>query len=356
VPAPGAIGSDPPSCFRAVEFAARIIRKGRMTKTPIFKYALFAAKAGITVGLIWLVLRNVDLADTLERVRSIPLSIAVGGLLLMLLLSLLCIIRWQIVMRQFGRMLGFRLTTRLFFEGLFFNQALPSTVGGDGVRIYRAFRAGLPLPAAINSVVLDRVLGLTSLMLLAALAQPLFYERVDSVAARLSFTAVFIVAVSGILVLLLLGYMPIWFRRWKLIRGLVDLSRAARLTFTTPAVLLPVTVLSVIGHLISVTVFYLLAVSLNLGVTFVDCLVMVPSVLLLATVPVSVAGWGVREGATVAAFGLLGVPPGGAAAASVLFGLGMAITALPGGLLWFLNTDRAVEQVDTLQAEGPNEA
>ena len=327
-----------------------------MTSPRFVKHVLFAAKAAVTLGLIWLVLRNVDMADTLERVASISGSVALGVLLLMLTLSLLSILRWQIVMRQFGRMLGFRLTARLFFEGLFFNQALPSTVGGDGIRIYRSFRSGLPLAAAVNSVILDRVLGLASLMLLAALAQPLFYDRVESVAARLSFTAVFIIAVVGIVVLLLLAYLPVRLRRWKLIRGLIGLSHAARRAFATPAVLFPVTILSVIGHLISVVVFYMLAESLGLGVTFLDCLVMVPSVLLLATVPVSVAGWGVREGAMVAAFGLLGVPAGGAAAASVLYGLGMAITALPGGLLWFMNADGPIGAAGGLPPEGTSEA
>jgi uncharacterized protein (TIRG00374 family) len=327
-----------------------------MTRFRFLKHVLFAAKAVVTLGLIWLVLRNVDMADTLQRIGSIPGIVAAGVLLLMLLLSLLSILRWQIVMRQFGRILGFRLTARLFFEGLFFNQALPSTVGGDGVRIYRSFRAGLPLSAAVNSVVLDRILGLTSLMLLAALAQPLFYDRVDSLPARLSFTAVFVAAVAGIVTLLLLVYLPAWSRRWRLMRGLVALSHASRRAFATPAILFPVTILSVVGHLISVVVFYMLAESLELGVTFLDCLVMVPSVLLLATVPVSVAGWGVREGAMVAAFGLLGVPAGGAAAASVLFGLGMAITALPGGLLWFMNADRRVDDVGGLPPEEASEA
>lgn len=326
-----------------------------MTRTRFLKHALFAAKAAVTLGLIWLVLRNVDMTDTLQRVRSVSAAVAAGVLLLMLLLSLLSILRWQIVMRQFGRILGFGLTARLFFEGLFFNQALPSTVGGDGVRIYRSFRAGLPLAAAINSVILDRVLGLTSLMLLAALAQPLFYDRVESMAARLSFTAVFIIAVAGILLLLLLAYLPPRSRRWKVMRGLIALSHAARRAFATPGILIPVTILSVIGHLISVVVFFMLAESLDLGVSFLDCLVMVPSVLLLATVPVSVAGWGVREGAMVAAFGLLGVPAGGAAAASVLFGLGMAITALPGGLLWFMNADRHVDDLGTIPPEEANE-
>ncbi|MEM9682442.1 MAG: lysylphosphatidylglycerol synthase transmembrane domain-containing protein [Pseudomonadota bacterium] len=327
-----------------------------MTHGSAVKYLLFVLKAAITLGLIWVVLSNIDMADTLERVRSVSLAVALGVLALLLGLALLSIMRWQIVMRQFGGTLPFRLTARLFFEGLFFNQALPSTVGGDGVRIYRAFRAGLPLSAAINSVVVDRMLGMTSLMMLAAVAQPLFYERVDSLGARLSFTAVFVVAVCAILFLLILGYLPERFRRWKVVRGLVALSYAARQAFTTPSIFLPVTVLSILGHMISIMVFYMLAVSLDLGVSFVDCLVMVPSVLLLVTVPISVAGWGLREGAMVAAFGLLGVPAGGAAAASVLYGIGMALVALPGGLLWFANSDRKTEAVESLSPDGPKQA
>lgn len=321
-----------------------------MSKRPAVKYLLFVVKAAITLGLIWVVVRNVDMTDTLQRVRSISLGTGLGVIGLLLLLSLLCIFRWQVVMRQFGRGLGFPLTARLFFEGLFFNQALPSTVGGDGIRIYRAFRAGLSLSAAINSVVLDRILGLTSLMLLAAVAQPLFYQRVDSLAARLTFSAVFLAAIGGIVALLLLAYLPERFHSWKVARGLVALSLAARQAFRTSSIFVPVTLLSIAGHLISVAVFYLLSVSLDLGVSFMDCLVMVPSVLLLATVPVSVAGWGLREGATVAAFGLLGVPAGGAAAASVLFGIGMALVALPGGVLWFLNADRGTGEVDGLSS------
>lgn len=326
-----------------------------MTHRPAVKYLLFVLKAAITLGLIWVVLSNIDMADTLDRVRSVSLAVGAGVLALLLGLAFLSIVRWQIVMRQFGGRLPFRLTARLFFEGLFFNQALPSTVGGDGIRIYRSFRAGLPLSAAINSVVIDRMLGMTSLMILAAIAQPLFYERVDSVAARLSFTAVFVIAVSGIVFLLILGYLPERFRQWKIVRGLVALSYAARQAFTTPSIFVPVTILSIAGHMISVIVFYLLAVSLGLGVGFVDCLVMVPSVLLLATVPISVAGWGLREGAMVAAFGLLGVPAGGSAAASVLFGIGMAIVALPGGPLWFAHSDRRTEPADALSPEGPGQ-
>lgn len=64
-----------------------------MTRTRFLKHALFAAKAAVTLSLIWLVLRNVDMTDTLQRVRSVSAAVAAGVLLLMLLLSLLSILR-----------------------------------------------------------------------------------------------------------------------------------------------------------------------------------------------------------------------------------------------------------------------
>jgi len=322
-----------------------------MARSSFTRLIVFCLKAAVTIGLIWLVVGSVDIGDTMDRIRGIPIWIVPVALTLMSTQFLLATWRWRIVMRQFDQSLPFKTAFRFFFEGMFFNQALPSTVGGDGIRIYRSFRAGLPLEPAINSVILDRVLGLASQVLLVAVAQPLFYQRVDDPAARLTFTMIFILAAIGISMLLLMSWMPVSLHRWKVFRGLTALSVAARLAFSRPKVLLPVVGLSVAGHLLTVTVFFMLFWSLDLPATFMDCLVLVPSVLLLATIPVSVAGWGLREGAMVAAFGLIGVAAGGAAAVSVLFGLGLIALSLPGGLLWFIGPDRRVADVSHLTSE-----
>ena len=307
------------------------------------KTILLAAKAAVTGALIWLVFRNVDMADAVERVRALPFWVAPVVISLILGQFFLGIWRWRILIGQFDARLSPGLAARLFLEGQFFNQALPSTVGGDGVRMYRAYRNGLPLEPSISSVILDRVVGLTALVLLVAAAQPLFYERVADPTARLAFTAIFAIAAVGIITLLCLGVLPQWLRQWQVVRGLVSLSRAARLAFMRPMVIAPVLLLSIAGHLCIVTVFFVMSNNLGLAVTFVDCLVMVPSVLLLATVPVSVAGWGVREGAMVTAFGLIGVSPGGAVAVSVLFGLALIAASLPGGVLWLMSRDRKLQ-------------
>jgi hypothetical protein len=62
--------------------------------------------------------------------------------------------------------------------------------------------------------------------------------------------------------------------------------------------------------------------------------VLVPLVVLVSMLPVSVAGWGVREGAMVVALGAVGVDRATALTTSVLFGLALAATGIPGGLLW----------------------
>ncbi len=318
-----------------------------MTPAKIKKLALFALKASVTVFLIWLVVRNIDLADTVRRVRSVPLWVIPVTLGLIFIQFAMGIWRWRIIIAQFGETLPVRPAMRYFFEGQFFNQALPSTVGGDGVRMFRAFRGGLRLETAVNGVILDRVVGLASLILLVALAQPLFYDRIEDQAARGAFTGIFAAAAAAVIALLFMSRLPERWHRWAIIRGVVALSRAARQAFLRPAVLAPVVAVSLIGHTLVIGVFYFLAMGLGLAVTFLDCFTLVPAVLLLATIPISIAGGGLREGAMVAGFALIGVPAGGAAALSILFGLALVLASLPGGVLWLMSAERPSGDIES---------
>ena len=88
--------------------------------------------------------------------------------------------------------------------------------------------------------------------------------------------------------------------------------------------------------------------------TWLDCLVLVPPVLLVMTLPISIAGWGVRETAMVVAFGLIGVPEGGAAVLGFLLGLVGVFTAAPGGIVWLMSRDKG-ETMDYSAPDGsPN--
>jgi len=84
-------------------------------------------------------------------------------------------------------------------------------------------------------------------------------------------------------------------------------------------------------------------------VSILDCMVLMPPVMLVTTLPISIAGWGVREGAMVAAFAMVGVQADDALALSFLFGVTSIIFALPGGVLWLLMTDKKIDIISTEQ-------
>jgi uncharacterized membrane protein YbhN (UPF0104 family) len=66
-------------------------------------------------------------------------------------------------------------------------------------------------------------------------------------------------------------------------------------------------------------------------------LIFMPTVLFLSMLPISIAGWGVREGAMVGALAVVGVPAHQSLALSICFGLALVFISLPGGLIWFLS-------------------
>ena len=140
-----------------------------------------------------------------------------------------------------------------------------------------------------------------------------------------------------------LDRLPTAISHWRLVRGLALLAGDARKVFLVPGHALRVLGWGVVGHVNVALAVYILARGLDLDVGLVDCLALIPPVLLITTLPISIAGWGVRELSMVAAFGLIGVPDEGAVALSVVFGLVVAVMSLPGGLIWLLGEDRGAK-------------
>lgn len=93
-------------------------------------------------------------------------------------------------------------------------------------------------------------------------------------------------------------------------------------------------------------IVFVLTLGLNLDITFAECLLLFPPVLLIQTLPISVAGWGVREGAMVAFLALAGIDGDGALALSILYGLVLALTSLPGAIMWVASRGRSVREAE----------
>lgn len=124
------------------------------------------------------------------------------------------------------------------------------------------------------------------------------------------------------------GRRPGW-RRWRPLAELATLAATARAVLLTARTGLRVIGVSVCVHTSSACVMFFFATDMGLPLFLLDCLVVIPPLVLISALPISIAGWGVREGVMVAALSLLGVRTEQALVLSLLLGF----VALFNGLL-----------------------
>jgi hypothetical protein len=141
-------------------------------------------------------------------------------------------------------------------------------------------------------------------------------------------------AVSGVAMLMFSDRLVRRFYHLRPFRAISYLSVDARKTVLHPLIFAALTVASVLAYLNMAFTVWLIALALGLNVSVTDCLVLVPVVVLAATIPISVGGWGVRESAIVVLFATIGVSTGHALTLSVLFGIAGILVSLPGVAFW----------------------
>ncbi len=305
---------------------------------------LFAAKVAISALLFYLSLRLVNLNALQERLNRIEPPWIVAMLLGLGVQIGLASLRWQRIAGACGVAIKFKKALHYTLIGAFFNQALPSTVGGDAARIWLVARDADGWKGAVSSVLIDRASGLIWLALLVLLCLPWSLALIQNPIGRTALILIGIGSVAGPLALFAITRVGrIWLDRWRPTRQLAELAETAWKVLASASIGIAVAALSISVQLLTVLVAWFAAKAIGSSVSLLHSLLLIPPVILIAAIPVSIAGWGVREGAMVAAFTFAGLSDTDALAISVLFGAGLfaigAIGAI-GGLVWIFGGER----------------
>ena len=296
-------------------------------------------KLTFSVGVIAYLFSQVDLDETMAYLRDVDGRFLVAVLAVVLFGPFAQAMRWMIIVRTMGEAFTYVTSVSNIFIGLLFNQFLPSSIGGDAVRMWRVYKLGFALDNAINSVLLDRISALFALVLMVATSIPLMYASYD---ARPEFLAapLFVgAAIAAFVVMFFIDRIPESWQRWRPMLILSRLSTASRTVLLRPSTGLSTVLLSFLTHGTSILTAYFLARALQLDVGLLDCFLLIPPVILFSVLPISVAGWGVREGALVTALSIINIDYDAAFTLSVMFGLSLMSAALPGAAFWLLSRD-----------------
>lgn len=297
-------------------------------------YAAFGARLLFTVGLLVVVLRTVDI----ELVRSgldgdLGFALILSFVLLLFALALSSI-RWVLVCKMSGIELSTLMSGAIVLIGHFFNQLLPTSFGGDAMRGWCLWRQGTTLKKAFASVLLDRLFGLTALLLLVIVGLPLLAFRLETNLPFVLAGGLVVSGALGLFLLLNLHFAPFALRRRRFWFLLERLSRHARQILGSPSKIAIIMVLSLAVHAGALYTTALLSNALGAPLTMTDALLIMPSVLVLTALPISIGGWGVREAGLAGGFALIGLDPGIAVTTSILFGAVNVLGGIIGGLVF----------------------
>jgi uncharacterized membrane protein YbhN (UPF0104 family) len=306
------------------------------------RWILLALKLGISGALLYWAVRSVDIAAVggyFARIDPLWVALALAAFAVQIALAAL---RWSAIVRQLGGTLSAGRSFRYSMIAVFLNQALPSTVGGDAMRAWLLGRHDRRWRLAIYSVIVDRVVGVGFLAAIVALCLPWSLELVAAPAGRAAVLVIGVGGVAALPVVLLLGGFELGPRlgAWRVLRTAFEMAASVRAVLLGRS-WLPIAALSVAIHFLTVGAAWSLARALALAPDALNFLILIPPVILISMVPISVGGWGIREGVMVVAFGYAGMEQSQALAVSVLLGGTMLILGAIGGIIWIAQRGHA---------------
>ena len=311
---------------------------------------LSTTKILISGVLLYFALRKVNLSELVSRINVGSLGwigMAIAATFLQIFVGVL---RWREISAECGAPLAINQAMRFNLIGTFFNQTLPSSIGGDAVRLWLVARGGAGWRAATYSIFVDRAIGLIALAIIIVASLPWSYRLITDPNGRSALLLVDFAALAGGVGFLALGRLPWpWLKRWWGTHHLHACSVIANRVIFSRKRGPKIAVLSLLVHVLAVVIAWCVVQSIAAPVVFSQIFQLVPPVMLITMLPISIAGWGVREATMGLAFGYAGLMTNEGINISLLFGAVSFMVGAFGGLVWIFSAEKAAQDSAPIQ-------
>ena len=299
----------------------------------------FIIKVSISIALLAFLFSRIDLKKTIFCMRTVEPQYFIYAVLLFLLVAFLGIVRWSVLLRIVKKDFSFQ---RIFISncgGLFFNVFLPSTIGGDIVRTVDLSLHTKDNSSIFATVFLDRLCGLSALLIIAFSGFSFGYLFGFTKDYRL-FLFIVIFAALVLFVYLLIFNKKVFalfnkIIKFNLLRSYLTKFHNSCYSFRfQKKVLLKAIILSLLiqgGYSI---VLYFLGKSLGVNLNIVYFLIFIPIVNIISFLPISLGGLGLRDNVAVVLFSTLGVASDRVAAMTLINFAFLLFIGIVGGIVY----------------------
>ena len=292
------------------------------------KYLFFFIKIIISLIIICLLVSKIPLNNIKDQITSDNVINIFSLGLFLSLITLLPSLRWNLLLRAQKVNLDKLLTYKLLMVSTFFGQLLPGFIGSDTLRALSLKKRGYTIAHAVNSIIYDRIFALISLIFIVEINLFIWKDFTPSVISIIS-NILFCLIITLLLLLKIFETRFLKFSHFN--KYLVYLHYI----LGNKKALIKIFALSFLSHYLVFFMAFLLGLALNMPADLKMYAFAMPVIIFASVLPITISGWGVREGASIFVFGIFNIPPGQAFIFSISFGLITMISSVP-GLFFFL--------------------
>lgn len=303
-------------------------------KESLGKIVWLIIRIAISVALVIALARIFDLSKIPALFRDIDSPYVVLALFLILFSVVVSARKWSVLVQGQNIHIGYAELFAAYLAGHFFNNFLPSSIGGDAARVVCVGKKRGLIPELTASVVAERLLAMTSLSVVG-LAGAIFTQHKNSL-ALIILSSVFVFSVFLNLVIIN-GWIPgaIKTGKGKISRAIRDAAASVSQLRHRPELVMRSffgsAAFQIVVAAVMLAVLYAFRIS---SVPFVDMLFITSSSSVLAMIPAGINGYGLREGSYVLLLAPYGISADTAVSASLLFAFLVTAFSISGLFAW----------------------
>jgi hypothetical protein len=301
-------------------------------------------KAGISAALLWYLFRQIDKKRLFEIISHADKRLLFIAFCVFIIPYISALFRWKMLLDAIKIRLPLKRIIAAFSGGIFFNQILPSSIGGDLMRSIDLASHTRRTREVVATVFLDRLSGYIGLVVMALASLAYGWSLINN--KKVLFP---VAIITGLLVaiLMVLFNASVYKKIHSLLRSpgagrireaITNLHHEIHVFRDKKAVIIKNISLSLLLQIFSCFSFYIIARSVGVNISIIYFFVFLPIMGAITMLPISIGGLGLRENTAAYLFPLIGVNKDIAVAMSLLNFFFIVIYAIIGGLIYYVLT------------------
>lgn len=299
----------------------------------------FFLRFGLSFLLLGYLFKKIDFQKTQDVLKSADLNFILFAFLFFIFIHVLLLIRWHIFIRALDLSVSIFDMVRYFFIGLFGNLFLPSSIGGDIIKILGLCKGNDQKAKVVASVVLDRLSGFAGIVVVAVTVFTFGYGYVNEPSLLIP---IVVIAAASILIAAFLFNTAIYSFGCRIFNAIPKIKDSLMKMHHDIGLLnnrklegFKAIGMSCLSQATLSVVFFLIAKAFHQDINFIYFLIFIPLICVASSLP-SIGGLGIREAGAAYLFGKIGVDSGIAVSISLITFLFMVVVGLTGGLYYVI--------------------